>query len=91
VGETTPEHTPEPIFAIETDSGLDLDRNLAVYRRLTASQREAHAAELKRKVELEIANESRQSRRRPKRLVKNARLVSRLKSNLAMFIYSMFR
>jgi hypothetical protein len=63
---------PEFPFAIEEDeefSGPDLGSNLADYRRLSTSQRAAYAAELKRKVEVEIAGPRRPSRRRQKGVV----------------------
>jgi hypothetical protein len=56
---------PEVLFALEDDtSHLDLSMILADYRRLNASQRAAYAAELKRKVNTEIAEHRRSSRRR---------------------------
>jgi hypothetical protein len=66
VAETTVKHNPEPVFAIEVDpSSSDLSKELAVYRRLPASQKAAIAAELRRKVDLEIAEERRVSHRPP--------------------------
>jgi hypothetical protein len=63
-------HKPEVLFAIEEDSPLNL--GLADYRRLNANQRAEIAAELKRKVETEIAQQRRPSRRRQKGLVELA-------------------
>jgi hypothetical protein len=58
-------HTPAPLFAIEVEpSSSDLTENLAIYRRLTARQKAAIAAELRRKVETEIAQARRPSPRR---------------------------
>jgi hypothetical protein len=49
-------HKPELLFAVEDDpSHPDLSMGLADYRRLSANQRAAYAAELKRKVHMEIA------------------------------------
>jgi hypothetical protein len=68
VAETTRKDTPEPLFAIEEDpSSLDLREKLAEYRRLPVSQRAAIAAELRRKVDLEIAEARRVSHQRPGR------------------------
>jgi hypothetical protein len=63
-------HKSEVLFAIEEDSHSDW--SLADYRRLNANQRAAIAAELKRKVETEIAQQRRPSRRRQKGLVELA-------------------
>jgi hypothetical protein len=53
------------LFAVEEeDSDLHLEVGLAAYRRLNAGQRAAYAAELKRKVQTEIAEQGRPSRRR---------------------------
>jgi hypothetical protein len=60
-------HKPEVLFAIEEDSPLNW--SLADYRRLNAEQRTARAAELRRKVETEIASQRRSSRRRQRGLV----------------------
>jgi hypothetical protein len=49
-------HNPEPLFAVDVEPiGAELSRNLAAYRRLTDNQKAAVAAELKKKVEIEIA------------------------------------
>jgi hypothetical protein len=65
VAETTRKHNAEPVFAIEVDpSSSDLSEKLAEYRRLPASQKAAIAAELRRKVVLEIAEERPVRRRR---------------------------
>ena len=51
-------HKPEALFAIEDEpSHPDLSRGLANYRRLNASERAACAAELKRRVEIEIVDQ----------------------------------
>jgi hypothetical protein len=53
------------IFAVEEEaSDLDLEMGLAAYRRLSANQRTACAAELKRKVQIEIAEQGRSSQPR---------------------------
>ncbi len=63
-------HKPEALFAIEDEpSHPDLSRGLANYRRLNASERAACAAELKRRVEIEIVDQKCRSRRRQKGLV----------------------
>jgi hypothetical protein len=55
------------LFAVEDEaSDPHLEMGLAAYRRLNASQRAAFAAELKRKVETEIAEQGRPSQRRQK-------------------------
>jgi hypothetical protein len=80
MGETIRQHESEPIFAIEAEtSDADLRRDLAAYRRLTANQRGAYAAELKRKVEAEIAEQRRPSRQRS---------LSRVRSTLIAFMRS---
>jgi hypothetical protein len=64
----TREHKPKPLFAIEVEpSSADLTENLAAYRRLTTREKAAIAAELRRKVEIEIAEARRGSRQRPPR------------------------
>ena len=63
-------HKPEVLFAIEDDtSHPDLSMGLAAYRRLNASQRAACAAELKKKVEIEIAEQRRPFQGRPRGLI----------------------
>jgi hypothetical protein len=58
-------HKPEVLFAVEDDPPRpELSSGLAAYRRLSASQRAACAAELKRKVETEIAEQGRSSQQR---------------------------
>jgi hypothetical protein len=58
-------HKPEVLFAVEDDTyDPDLSMSLADYRRLNANQRAEYAAELKRKVQTEIAEQRRLSRRR---------------------------
>jgi hypothetical protein len=53
------------LFAIDDEaSDLHQEMGLAVYRRLNVRQRVAYAAELKRKISLEIAEQGRSSRRR---------------------------
>jgi hypothetical protein len=48
-------HRPEPLFAIEVESSsVDLTQSLAIYRRLNDAQKAVAAAELRRRVELEI-------------------------------------
>jgi hypothetical protein len=75
-------HQAETLFAIEVEpSGQDLSQNLLVYRRLTAKQKVAVAAELKLKVELEIAQAKRPSRRRLWR-GKRANTILRVKTGL---------
>jgi hypothetical protein len=65
VSETT--HNQETLFAIEVEPAIaDLNENLAIYRRLTVRQKSAIAAELRRKVQTEIAKERQASRRRPR-------------------------
>ena len=57
-------------FALDEEaSDLHLEMGLAVYRRLNARQRAAYAAELKRKVQIEIAEQRRPSRRQQKGVV----------------------
>jgi hypothetical protein len=91
VGEPTGQQKPELLFAIEAEpSSSDMSENLAAYRRLTACQKAVIAAELKRKIELEIAEESRLSRRRRKWRVKNDRPLFRLKSLLSKSLRSEF-
>ena len=59
MSETTRKHNPEPLFAIEVEpSSADLSENLAVYRRLSPRQKAVIAAELRRKVEAEIAEDT---------------------------------
>jgi hypothetical protein len=83
-------HQAETLFAIEVDpSGQDLSQNLRVYRRLTPKQKAAVAAELKLKVELEIALANRPSRRRPW-LVDRANAVVRVKTGLLRLRYVLF-
>ena len=66
-------HEPEVLFAIDEDSSSpDLNAPLAVYRRLNPVQRAAIAAELKRKVEIEIAQQRHPSRRRQRGMVELA-------------------
>jgi hypothetical protein len=60
-------HKPEVLFAIEEDSPLNW--SLADYRRLNANQRAAIAAELKRKVETEIAQQRRPPQRRQRGMI----------------------
>lgn len=53
------------LFAIDEEaSDVHLKVGLAAYRRLNARQRAAYAAELKRKVQAEIAERGRSSQRR---------------------------
>ena len=53
------------LFAIDEEaSELHLEMGLAVYRRLNARQRAAYAAELKRKIQIEIAEQGLLSQRR---------------------------
>jgi hypothetical protein len=81
VSETT--HNPESFFAVEEEpSGVDVARNLSAYRRLTASQRAMAAAELKRNVEVEIAEQRRSARPRQ-------RFLFRVKSALMDLVRSM--
>ena len=59
-------HKPEVVFAIDEDSPLNW--SLADYRQLNAEQRTARAAELRRKVEVEIEiSESRRPFQRQQR------------------------
>ena len=65
MSETTRQDEPQLLFAIEVDATTsDLSENLAVYRRLSARQKATIAAELRRKVETEIAEAKRPARRR---------------------------
>jgi hypothetical protein len=90
VAETTRNQNPEPVFAIEVDpSSLDLSEKLAEYRRLPASQKAAIAAELRRKVDLEIAEASRVPHRRPVRPRYDGPL-SRVKSALRVLARVVF-
>ena len=80
VSETT--HQPEFLLAVEAESsGPDVRMSLADYRRLNDRQRAAVAAELKRKVEIEIAEQRQRSQARP---------LFRPKSALIAFIRSVF-
>jgi hypothetical protein len=91
VGEMTGKQKPEPLFAIEAEpSSSDLSESLAAYRHLTACQKAAIAAELKRKIELEISEESQPSRRRRKWRLKNDRPLFRLNSVLRTSMRSVF-
>lgn len=75
-------HTPQSDFAVEAEtSDADLRRNLAAYRLLTANQRSAYAAELKKKIVIEIAEQRRPSRPRP---------LFRMKFSLIAFMQSIF-
>jgi hypothetical protein len=60
-------HKPEVLFAIEEDSPLNW--SLADYRRLNEEQRTARAAELRRKVEIEISASRRPFQRRQRGLI----------------------
>jgi hypothetical protein len=60
------------LFAVEEEaSDLHLEMSLATYRRLNTSQRAAYAAELKRKVQvqIEIAEQGRSSPRRQRGVI----------------------
>jgi hypothetical protein len=87
VTETT-HNKAEQLFAIEADEVLDLGGNLAAYRRLTESQKAAIAAELRRKVEIEIAiaEERQASRRQHTGFAKKDGALSRVKSALIAFM-----
>jgi hypothetical protein len=76
-------HKPKSVFAVEAEtSDADLRRNLAAYRLLTANQRSAYAAELKKTVEIEEQKRSSRPQRRSR---------SRIKSALIVFIKSLFK
>jgi hypothetical protein len=90
-GDTVSEmtHKPKSVFAVEAEtSDADLRRNLAAYRRLTANQRGAYAAELKRKVEIEIEIAE---KRRPSRRHQKDGSLFRVKSALMAFMRSVVR
>jgi hypothetical protein len=90
VAETPCKHNPEPVFAVEVEpSGLDLRERLAEYRRLPANQKAAIAAELRRSIVHEIAEERRVPHRRPRRPGFDGPL-SRVKSALKVIASAVF-
>ncbi len=89
MSETTRKHNPEPLFAIEVEpSSADLSENLAVYRRLSPRQKAVIAAELRRKVEAEIAEDTQARLRRQGGLIGIDRPLSRAKSALRILLRS---
>ena len=77
----------ETLLAIEVEpSSDDLAENLAIYRRLTARQKAAIAADLKRKVQREIAEERQASRQRAARRPHSAGPLSQAKNALLVFM-----
>ncbi len=87
--ETT--HDQPVLFAIEVEpSDDDLSQNLLAYRRLTARERAAVAAELKRKIEIEIAADSQGRGRRVRPFVRNVGYPVRAQSAWTDLMRSVF-